>query len=391
MRAPRLIHVTTTDMSLDWLLGPQLGAFVEAGFEVYGASAPGPHADALPRWGVTHLPLHGATRAMNLGADFQAMRELLRLFRDFSPDIVHTHNPKPGVYGRLAARAARVPVIVNTVHGLYAQPGDWAGKRAAVYGLERLAASCSKAELVQNPEDLETLKRIGVSRRKLRLLGNGVDLQRFEPETRDSDRIAAIRREFGAGPDDIVCGFVGRLVWEKGYREVFAAARLLALSAPNVRVVVIGPREGDKDDSVTEVDVRMARSQANIEFLDQRDDMEDLYAAMDIYGLASYREGFPRSAMEAAAMGLPVVATDIRGCREVVDHEETGLLVPVEDARGLADGIGRIAGDPSMRIAMGESARKKAERDFDQERVIQITLDTYRDLLSRAGCPFPTP
>src|SRR5437867_5434805 len=178
----RLLHVTTTDISLELLLGPQLRAFRDAGYEVHTASAPGPFVAGLEADGIVHHPLRHATRAFALGHDAAAPAELYRLFRRLRPDIVHTHNPKPGVYGRIAARAARVPLVVNTQHGLYAQPADRPARRLPVYALERLAAACSDVELIQNPEDLETLARLRVPGKKLRLLGNGVDLDRFSPQ-----------------------------------------------------------------------------------------------------------------------------------------------------------------------------------------------------------------
>ncbi|MSX33176.1 MAG: glycosyltransferase, partial [Actinobacteria bacterium] len=187
MSRPRLIHVTTADISLSLLLGPQLRAFSEAGYEVIGASAPGPFTEELESWGIEHRPLNHATRSMAPHKDAAAMGELYKLFRELRPEIVHTHNPKPGLYGRIAARAARVPVVVNTVHGLYALPEDKFAKRSVVYSLERLASMCSDAELIQNPEDIATLLKIGVPSKKLRLLGNGVDLTRFKPPT-DGDR-----------------------------------------------------------------------------------------------------------------------------------------------------------------------------------------------------------
>jgi glycosyltransferase involved in cell wall biosynthesis len=110
---------------------------------------------------------------------------------------------------------------------------------------------------------------------------------------------------------------------------------------------------------------------------------------MDIYVLASHREGFPRSAMEAAAMGLPVIATDIRGCRQVVDHGTTGLLVPARDATALADAIKALAVDPDRRARLGIAGRAKAMREFDERRCVEITLDTYRALLSRRALPVP--
>jgi glycosyltransferase involved in cell wall biosynthesis len=378
---PRLVHVTTADISLALLLGPQLRAFAAAGYEVIGASAPGPHVDELRSWGIRHEALAHATRSMAPRHDAQALFELRTLFRRLAPDIVHTHNPKPGLYGRFAARLAGVPAVVNTVHGLYALPEDSWAKRALVYSLERAAAACSDAELIQNPEDVDVLRRLRIPERKLHLLGNGIDLRRFDPAQRDAGRVTALRAELGAGPGDVVCGVVGRLVWEKGYREVFAAAARLRTQAPNVKVVVVGPTDEAKEDAITAADLDGAARDGGITFLGMRDDVEDLYAAMDVYLLASHREGFPRSAMEAAALGLPLVVTDVRGCRQVVDDGVTGALVPVGDANAIADAVAALAADGARRAAMGAAGRAKALREFDDRKVIDITLGVYEQLL----------
>ena len=382
MTGPRLVHVTTTDMSLALLLGPQLQAFAEAGFEVFGASAAGPYVGQLSRWGITHVPLRHATRALAPHQDLQALGELRSLFRSLRPHIVHSHNPKPGIYGRLAARSTGVPVVVNTVHGLYAQRDDSLKRRAFVYALERLAASCSSAELIQNPEDLDTLVQIGVPAKKLHLLGNGVDLDRFDSSKADGAARVAVRRELGAGPDDVVVTAVGRLVWEKGYRELFEAAKLVRQRLPQTRFVVIGPAEPDKADALDETEI--ARAQAiGVGFLGLRHDVEQLYAASDVYVLASHREGFPRSAMEAAASGLPVVATDIRGCRQVVADGVNGRLVPVRDPGALASAIGELVLNADLRASMGAAGRQKAVAEFDQRQVIHTTLEVYNRLLAR--------
>lgn len=382
---PTLVHVTTTDISLALLLGPQLRAFAAAGYDVIGMSAPGPYVEQLERDGIRHVPLRHATRAMAPHRDLAAFGELWRRFRDLRPTIVHTHNPKPGVYGRLAARAARVPVVVNTVHGLYAQPGDPAVRRAVVYTLERIASRCSDAELLQNVEDVPVLRRLGVPDRKLHVLGNGVDLSRFQPDAVDVARRKRLRAEWDLPDDAVVCGVVGRMVWEKGYREVFEAAQSLQARCPDLYFVIVGPLDGDKSDSITELDVARAAKHANLRFAGERHDMDACYAAFDLYALASYREGFPRSAMEAAAMGLPIVATDIRGCRQVVEDGVTGTLVTVRDAARLAAAIEQLAGDVGMRSRFGDAARRKAQREFDQQHCIDLTLEVYADALTRRG------
>ncbi len=386
----RVVHVTTTDMSLALLLGPQLRAFANAGMDVIAASATGPWVDDLKAWGIHHEAVTHATRSVSVTDDVLALGELVRLFRRLRPDIVHTHNPKPGVYGRLAARLAGVPVVVNTVHGLYASADDPLLRRAVVYGVERAVSVCSQAELVQNVEDIAVLERLHVPARKLHLLGNGVDLVRFRPRPDEAENA---RRSLGVGADKVVAGVVGRLVWEKGFAELFEAARRLRHTRPEVVVVVVGPTDPAKSASLTQADLDRARTEAGVIFLGEHREVEALYPGFDLFVLASHREGFPRSAMEAAACGLPIVASDIRGCRQVVDHGSTGLLVPVRDPVALAGAIGRLAADPARRRAMGRAARVRAESEFDDRRVITRTLDTYRRLLSRGRCrggPPPT-
>jgi glycosyltransferase involved in cell wall biosynthesis len=377
----RLVHVTTVDMSLVLLLGPQLRAFAEAGMEVVGVSAPGPYVSQLESWGIRHEPLRHATRSTAVGQDVLALVELYRLFRRLNPDIVHTHNPKPGLYGRVAARAAGVPGIVNTVHGLYASPEDRAARRALVYALERAASLCSGAELVQNPEDFRVLARLGVPREKLVLLGNGVELQRFRPAAGEQVRRQA-RADLGVAADAVVVGTVARLVWQKGFHELFEAAELLRQTLPDVIFVVVGGTDADKADAISSDQLAAAGRRGHIVFAGNRDDMEHVYPGFDLFVLPSHREGFPRSAMEAAASGLPVIATDIRGCRQVVSHRQSGLLVPLHDPVRLAAAIEELVRDPVLRRQMGAAGRRKAEAEFDDRGVVTTSLQAYERVLA---------
>jgi glycosyltransferase involved in cell wall biosynthesis len=377
-----VLHLTASDMSLALLLGPQLDAFGEAGYDVVTASAPGPYATQLEQRGIRHLPLHHATRSVTPVRDVRAVIELWRVLRAERPDIIHTHNPKPGLYGRVTGRLARIPVVVNTVHGLYATPGDPWPRRLVVYALERMAAAFSHAELVQNPEDIDVLRRLRVPGQRLHLLGNGIDLRRFDPDTVSRESATALRAELGLGPDDVVIGAVGRLVQEKGYRELFSAYVDARRTVTGLRLIVVGPLEPDKADALRPADLEAARD-AGVLVLGLRHDVERLYSIMDLFVLASYREGYPRAAMEASAMGVPVVATDIRGCRQVVEDGRTGVLVPARDATRLASALTELASDPARRRAMGTAARAKALSDFDDRRVIQRTLDVYERLLAQ--------
>lgn len=374
---PLLVHLTTTDMSLDWLLGPQLVAFGAAGYEVVGMSAPGPHVARLTELGIEHVPLSALTRSTDPLQDVRAFGQLLAQFGRLRPDILHTHNPKPGILGRIAGRMTRVPLVVNTQHGLYAQPDDRWQRRWPVYGAERVAAAFADRELVQNLEDVTTLVEVlRVPARKVVHLGNGVDLSRFDPAAVDPAARPRVRAEWGVTDDEVVGLVVGRLVREKGLAELVAAARTLRDADTPARLVVVGPTDGDKADAL-DPDRLVEAGVSDITFAGRRDDMPACYAAADLFVTASWREGMPRSAMEAAAMGLPTVATDIRGNRQVVVDGETGLLAEVRNADALADAITRLVADASMRRTFGAAARELARREFDQARVIERTLAVY--------------
>ncbi len=378
---PRVVHITTTDMSLDWLLGPQLVAFETAGYEVIGMSAAGPHVPHLAAMGIDHVDVASFTRSNNPLDDLRAFGQLVRLLRSLRPDIVHTHNPKPGILGRIAARLTRTPLVVNTQHGLWAQPTDRWQRRLPVYAAERIAAAFGDVELVQNPEDVDTLvDTLRIPSRRVRLLGNGVDLARFDPDSRRLRRQDRGCGPSGASPTTRSCvpssaGWCARRASSNSSRRRIRSRR----QGSPARFVVIGPTDSDKSDAIgTEV---FDRAEADgVVFTGSRDDMTDCYAAADLFVTASWREGFPRSAMEAAAMGLPTVATDIRGNRQVIDDGTTGLLVPVRDAAAIAAAVERLVGDPSLRASMGAAARRRAAAEFDQQRVIDRTIAAYETL-----------
>ena len=387
LRPPlRVAHLTTVDASLRYLLLAQLTALVRRGDEAIGISAPGPFVAELEAAGVRHLPLQSSTRSMSILADLRAARELWRVLRRSRPDVLHTHNPKPGFYGRIVGRLAGVPLVVNTVHGLYATEDDPLLRRSLVYGAEAVASRFSDVELVQNPEDLELLRRRHlVPPRRLRLLGNGVDLRRFRPDALGADVRDQVRRELGVADEQVLVGIVGRLVAEKGHPELFEAVAALG---ERVVLVVIGPHDPEKPDAIDPRQLEAARA-AGVRFVGMRDDVERWYRAMDIFALPSHREGFPRGAMEAAAMGLPVVATDVRGCRQVVDDGATGLLVPVGDVASLTRALRTLADAPSLRRSMGAAARRRAEDRFDEDEVVRIVLEVYDELSASGSGPQP--
>jgi glycosyltransferase involved in cell wall biosynthesis/ribosomal protein S18 acetylase RimI-like enzyme len=388
-RLPRLAHVTTVDLTARFLLLAQLRALRTAGFEITSISAPGPWTADLEAEGIRHIPWPHATRSWNVGSDVRAFLELRDIFRRERFDLVHTHNPKPGILGRIAARFAGVPAVINTVHGLYVTPDDPAAKRLAVLGLERVAARFSDLELYQSEEDLAWARRVGLVRgSKGVLLGNGTDLARFDPKGVDPRRLAGLRRDLGIG-EALVVGTVGRLVAEKGYRELFTAARRIRARRPDVRFLVAGSPDADKADAITEREIVGAGQ--DVVFAGWRGDVRDLYALMDVFVLPSWREGLPRSAIEAAAMGRPMVLTDIRGCREVVRDGVEGLLVPPRNPARLAEGIEALLEDPAVRERMGRASRARAEERFDERRVAATVVASTREVLRRAGRFRPPP
>ncbi|MGH8883814.1 MAG: glycosyltransferase [Egibacteraceae bacterium] len=367
----RVAHLCTVDSSLPILLGTELLADLEAGFEVYGISAPGPYVEEVERLGVRHVAVPALTRSWDLRRDLAAARELLGVVRRLNLDVLHTHNPKTGVLGRIVGRAARVPVVVNTCHGLWAQPADGWAKKALVYGAETVAAWFSDAELYQNDADRQILRRV-VPQRRVRTVGNGIDLERFR---RDGDGRRRVRAELGVADDEVLVGGVGRLVAEKGVREFAAAAQALAGRAT---FVWAGPADPDKPD-------RLRADEKDVRFLGWRRDMPAFYSALDIFALPTYREGFCRSGMEAAACGCGLVLTDIRGCREIGQHERHLLMVPPRDEQALTTAVARLIDDPPLRRQLGASATARARRSFDQRRVAEASIRTYEAVARRKG------
>lgn len=382
----KVAHLTTVDLSLRYLILPQLEAATSIG-ESWAISAPGPHVAEVESRGIRHISLPSSTRGMDLLADLRTMRELWRVLKELKPDILHTHNPKPGVYGRVLGRLAGVPIVINTVHGLYASPDSSILKRVIVYSLEAIASRFSNVELIQNPEDFELLKRLRiVPAERLRLLGNGVNLDRFNPRSAEKSR-KRIRDELGLTDDEVAIGFVGRLVAEKGIDELVAAAEILGSRAT---VLVAGPDDLSKSDAVTAEVVERGRA-AGIRFVGMREDIDAFYGALDVFVLPSYREGFPRAAMEAAASGLPLVVSNIRGCRQVVTDGLNGRLVPVGDAQALALALRELVESEDLRIEMGRASAERAEREFDEDAVVDIVMRTYSEEAYRAGLAWKLP
>lgn len=378
----KVVHISTVDMGLHGLLLNQLRYLRDAGYEVSGISSPGPRVAEIEAAGIRHIAVPMTRRSSPL-ADLRALSHLYRIMRRERFDIVHTHTPKAALLGQYAALLARVPIRVHTIHGLYFPGHMKPGRRWVYVLLERITMAFSHLNLSQNPEDIPVAIEDHIcAPGRLRLLGNGIDLVQFDPSTQTAERRSQTRAKIDIEPHHRVVSIVARFVIEKGYLEMLNAVRIIKDRATDVRFVFVGPIEPEKRDALDPQIIDEMGLSDVIRFLGSRDDVADLYAITDVFALPSHREGFPRAPMEAAAMGVPSVVTNIRGCRQVVVDGETGYLVPVGDAQALAERLLELLDDENKRTAFGRAARQKALTEFNEVQVFARVLDAYVELLS---------
>lgn len=388
----KVAHVTTIDMSLRYLLLNQLRSIQQAGYKVIGISSPGLDVPAIEAGGIRHIPLRMTRNPFTPVQDLKALWQLFRIIRRERFTIVHTHNPKPGFLGQIAAKMAGVPIIVNTLHGFYFHEHMHPGLRRFHITLEKIAARCSDVILSQNCEDIQTAIREGICPpERIKHLGNGIDVRRFDPDRPSSSDLASKRDEVGIPEGARVVGFVGRLVREKGLLELLAAARIVREQVSNVRFLFVGRVDTHKPDAVTPDMAQEYGIAGSCHFLGMRQDMSALYALMDVFVLPSHREGFPRAPMEASAMKVPCVVTDIRGSREAVEHGRNGLLVPLGDVQALADAIIRLLTDREKARRMGDEGRRMALERFDERLVFEKVKAEYARRLGEKRWPVPSP
>ena len=382
----RVAHVANVDLAVRFLLLDQLKAISAAGYDVTAVSAPGPWIEEVRAAGIPHIAWRSSSRSWGLRTDLRSAVELARILRRGRFDIVHTHTPKPGVIGRLVARAVGVPVVVNTVHGYYVAPADRLVKRAPFMALETIAALASDLELFVNREDLVWARRIAPLTRR-RLLGETIDMARFDPRQVDSSRIQALREQLGIPPDAFVVGTMARFEAKKGLREFFAAARQIRATADDVYFLAVGERDPAKRGAISEAELEAARSHAIV--VGWQADPREFLALMDVFVLASWIEGKGRVAMEAAALAKPVVLTDVRGCREIGRDGVDALMIPPRDAGALVAALARLRSDAALRSRLGQAARARAVAQFDQRPMFELMLREYRRALRLKGVGQP--
>ncbi len=370
----KICEICAVDYTIYHLLRPLFRKLRDSGHEVVGVCADGPMLAPVRAEGF-RIECIPSVRRLSPVAHIRAFVALVRLFRRERFDIVHVHTPIVSLVARFAAAAAGVPVIAYTAHGFYFHDNMAPPVRALFVAAEWLAGRCTDVLMTQSSEDATAAARLRLCRGGvIEAIGNGVDLQAFHPpEAVDENVRLNLRRDLGAGPDDVVIATIGRLVREKGYPELFEAMRQV-----DAKLWVIGERlTSEYSQSMTPVLDGIARDAAlrdRISVLGRRDDVPALLSAADLFVLPSHREGMPRSIIEAMASGLPVVATDIRGCREEVVDGETGRLVPVKDVNALAAALQELVRDPARRHRMGRAGLARAHALFDESKVLDRQL-----------------
>lgn len=374
----KICQLCAVDFTLQYLLTPLIDGMRGAGWQVKAVCSDEGRVESLRKRGYDIVTLR-ISRGLNPFRHAVSLLQLVKLMRRERFDVVHAHTPVAALIGRIAARLTGVPLIVYTAHGFYFHEQMSAAPRAIFTFLEWLGGRCTDLLFTQSEEDARTAKEARfVAPERILAIGNGVDIARFNPQAARPG--ADTRASLGIAPDAVVIGMIGRMVAEKGFGEFFDAAIGVARQVPNAVFLVIGGHlASERDPGIGE---QLARAQAalgsRLILTGMRNDTPDLFAAMDLFTLPSYREGMPRTIIEAMHMARPVVATDIRGSREEVVPEVTGLLVPTRDARALEAAFMRLVLDPALRWRMGEAGRARALELFDEAKVVARQIASIR-------------
>lgn len=343
---------------------------------IAGDSGKGP---AVRAEGLEFIPLPISRKGLNPLADLRTLRFLKQAYRRLKPDLVHHVTIKPVLYGSIVARLLGGMRVVNAVSGLgYAFTSrDLRATvvRPLVKALYRVALGHPRSRTIfQNPEDLADFVGMKLVTRDQAVLirGSGVDCQEFHPREEPTGRPMVL--------------MASRLLWDKGVRQFVEAARQIRTSDDSVRFVLAGEPDFGNPEAIAAPQIEAWVKEGAIEWWGRRDDMPDLLAKASVVVLPTmYGEGVPKVLLEAAATGRSIVATDVRGCREIVKHGINGLLVPPGESVPLAHAIQRLLASPSLRAEYGQAGRRLAETEFAEVRVVRDTLAIYEQLLGNRG------
>ncbi len=384
----RVLQLCAVDFTVKHFLLPLVDFLEGQGFDVTVACSSGQFFPELRDRGVK-LKAIEISRSRHLLRHLKSTWVLFSYLRRQRFDIIHVHTPIASLIGRLAATWARVPIRIYTAHGFYFHDDMPRMQRRFHIALEKFGARFSDFIFTQSDEDRQTAIREKICRpERILTIGNGVNLERFDPAKVTEAEIVRLREEFSIPAGTKVIGMVGRMVREKGYFEFFEAAAVVIRQIPNVRFLVIGDvLESDYDNSKLELErwIHQLGVRDKVLFTGMRDDVPQILSLVDIYTLPSYREGMPRSILEAMAMARPVVATNIRGCREEVVHEETGLIVPPRNSQALARAFMELLNDPERAQRYGIKGRERVVQYFSEKQVLERQMQVYEQLIREKG------
>jgi len=388
-RPLKVLQVAGVEYSFTLYLRKLIESMQAEGWRVDLAAAASGSSEQLQEQGFRVFPLpYGRLR--DLRALWKRLRLLVGLLRREQYDVVHAHNPLAAFIARLAARIARVPVVVYTVHGFNFTADTPRLRRSLSLAAERLAGRWTHLVFSQSKEDYNLIVRQRiVSAERALWIGNGIDPAVFDPARFSADDRARIRSALGIPAEARVAGMLTRYSYEKGLLEFIRAAAAIALRKPEAWFMIVGGAIWGRGERPTDNLLRSWAEQLGVSerlvLPGFRSDAPEMLAAMDVFCLPSYREGLPRSIIEAMAMELPVVATDIRGCRELVIPGETGYLVPPRDANALAVALEQLLSDRGLAVRCGRRGRETVLRDYVEEEVVRKQLDAIKQVVAERG------
>jgi glycosyltransferase involved in cell wall biosynthesis len=351
-------------------------SLLRAGYDVLMVSPDGPYGSRLRALGLRWESLPMQRRSLNLLRELTLLVHLFRLLQREQPALVHGFTIKCAVYGSLTAKMAGIPARINAVAGMgyvfTSRQLKARMLRPVVRGLLRLALGGEQARLIlQNSDDVKLFRQAAlVDPCRIRLIrGSGVNCTKFAA--------ASARRPHDGNTRVLLAS---RILWDKGVGEYIDALRQLRAQGYTVHAMLAGLPDPGNPAAVPEQIIQGWVDEGLVTWLGHVDDMITLFGSVDIVVLPSYREGLPKSLVEAAACGLPLVTTDVPGCREVVSDGIDGLLVPVRNSEAIAQAIRQLLDDPALARRLGEAARIKAQTYFDERIVIERTLAVYAEL-----------
>lgn len=381
----KVCQLCAVDFTLKHFLLPLIDGMRDAGWEVAAVCSDGPAIADLRARGYD-IETVDIERSFNLLRHIGSTRALIRLFKARRFDVVHVHTPVAALIGRVAARLAGVPTVVYTAHGFYFHDEMPAWKRRIFVWLEKFGAIFTDLLFTQSQEDARTAENERLAPPgNILAIGNGVDPKRFDPAKVGDG--SDLRTQFAIPGQAFVIGIIARMVQEKGVCEFLQAASQVAQANPDVYFLMVGERLASDHAGNVAADIAKASEQlgSRLVMTGARSDVPQLLAAMDAFCLPSWREGMPRTIIEAMMMGKPVIATDIRGSREEVVPGETGYLVPTHAPLALAQAFLRCAGDRTGAATMGENGRRRALELYDESHIVALQIRRIKEYLQIAG------